>query len=263
MNVDFVPADRAVLAANLRESFPFEDSFFDVVYSSHVLEHFTRKEANQFIQECMRILKPGGVVRIVVPDLELLCRKYLGVLNRVRQGGELWELDWSVIQIVDQLAREKSGGQMKEMLNSVEKSVLKQLANTSSTARRIWVERNGDEDKQTHASSPSVAPRQHTQTSFGGIKGRLKRFLVSKLCPEYSSAACSIGRFRMSGEVHKWMYDAIQLQSLLTSHGFVDFRVQDPLESMIRNWDEFGIDIEPDGSPYKPDSIYVESLKLV
>lgn len=41
----------------------------DVIYSSHMLEHLDRREARLFLQECHRVLKPGGTLRLVVPDL--------------------------------------------------------------------------------------------------------------------------------------------------------------------------------------------------
>ncbi len=43
-NVDMVSKSEHVLAHNLREGIPFPDAHFEVVYHSHVLEHFTRQE---------------------------------------------------------------------------------------------------------------------------------------------------------------------------------------------------------------------------
>lgn len=49
---------------------PFYDNVADYVYSSHVLEHFYLSEARRLLGEIWRILKPGGTVRVCVPDLE-------------------------------------------------------------------------------------------------------------------------------------------------------------------------------------------------
>jgi predicted SAM-dependent methyltransferase len=46
----------------------FEDNTFDFIYTEHVLEHFFLNEAFDLLGECYRILKPNGVIRIVVPD---------------------------------------------------------------------------------------------------------------------------------------------------------------------------------------------------
>jgi len=54
---------------DLAHSLPFEDACVDVVYSSHFVEHLFRDEAVVLMRESLRILKPGGLVRIAVPDL--------------------------------------------------------------------------------------------------------------------------------------------------------------------------------------------------
>jgi predicted SAM-dependent methyltransferase len=67
---------RDIVVANLRRRLPFSTDSFDAVYSSHVLEHLYEPEAYGLLSECVRILKPGGVLRIVVPDLQAMVRLY-------------------------------------------------------------------------------------------------------------------------------------------------------------------------------------------
>ncbi|MGQ0560243.1 MAG: class I SAM-dependent methyltransferase [Gemmatimonadota bacterium] len=55
---------------------PFESDVADFVFCSHVLEHFGQREAEQLLGEIFRVLKPGGHVRICVPDLEKAVRLY-------------------------------------------------------------------------------------------------------------------------------------------------------------------------------------------
>ncbi|EHC14930.1 methyltransferase type 11 [Fischerella thermalis CCMEE 5282] len=62
---------------DLRKSFPWADNSVDVVYSSHTLEHFSRTEGQKFLTECYRVLKPNGIIRIVVPDLSVIVKSYL------------------------------------------------------------------------------------------------------------------------------------------------------------------------------------------
>lgn len=54
---------------NLRRPLFFPDSQFEFVYLSHVLEHFRWQEGASLLKECFRVLRPGGVLRVVVPDL--------------------------------------------------------------------------------------------------------------------------------------------------------------------------------------------------
>ncbi len=48
---------------------PFADGIADFVYSSHFLEHLFKDQAQRVLRESMRVLKPGGTVRVCVPDL--------------------------------------------------------------------------------------------------------------------------------------------------------------------------------------------------
>lgn len=66
-----------VLVHDLRKGLPFEADSVDAVYHSHVLEHIDRDLVEGFLLEIKRVLRPGGIQRIVVPDFEKLCRDYL------------------------------------------------------------------------------------------------------------------------------------------------------------------------------------------
>jgi SAM-dependent methyltransferase len=56
---------------------PIDDSTVDYLYCSHVLEHLSLSEFRVALQNSYRILRNGGVFRLVLPDLERLCRDYL------------------------------------------------------------------------------------------------------------------------------------------------------------------------------------------
>ena len=62
---------------DLTKPLPFADQSVSAVFSSHVLEHLFCDEVERLIPEIHRVLKPGGVCRVVVPDLE----KIVGVYN--------------------------------------------------------------------------------------------------------------------------------------------------------------------------------------
>ena len=62
---------------DLVKGIPAADNGLDVVYHSHFLEHLTNLEGIQFLNECYRVLKPGGIMRLVVPDLELWIQSYV------------------------------------------------------------------------------------------------------------------------------------------------------------------------------------------
>lgn len=54
----------------LEHGVPFEDETVDIIYSSHVLEHLFREEAERLLRDAFRALKRGGLIRIAVPDVE-------------------------------------------------------------------------------------------------------------------------------------------------------------------------------------------------
>ena len=68
---------RDVHRADVRKGIPFPESSVSCIYSSHVFPGFTYGESQAVARECFRVLKPGGVLRIVVPDLGILVRDYL------------------------------------------------------------------------------------------------------------------------------------------------------------------------------------------
>jgi len=61
---------------DMRKRIPHEDDSVDFIYISHTLEHFTQDEGALFLNEAFRVLKKNGVIRIVVPDLELFIKAY-------------------------------------------------------------------------------------------------------------------------------------------------------------------------------------------
>jgi len=61
---------------DLRRGLPFNDNSVDVIYHSHFLEHLYKEDAEKFLKECYRILKPGGLMRVVVPDLEVVLEMF-------------------------------------------------------------------------------------------------------------------------------------------------------------------------------------------
>jgi len=61
---------------DLRKGIPLLTGSIDVLYTSHFLEHINKNDAKNFIKECYRVLKPGGLLRVVVPDLDMAFKMY-------------------------------------------------------------------------------------------------------------------------------------------------------------------------------------------
>lgn len=74
VNIDIEP--NADLIVDVRKELPFNDDNVDFIYNEHLLEHLTFEEGKKFLLECYRCLKKCGVLRIAMPDLDYIIRKY-------------------------------------------------------------------------------------------------------------------------------------------------------------------------------------------
>jgi len=69
-------AFRSVRYLDVSRRFRFPDASFECVYSSHMLEHLDRDAAERCIRETHRVLRPGGILRVAVPDLDAVVAAY-------------------------------------------------------------------------------------------------------------------------------------------------------------------------------------------
>lgn len=67
---------RKVHYLDVTKRFPYPDNMFNFVYTSHLLEHLLPAQARFCVSEIYRVLMPGGVVRIAVPDLDKIVASY-------------------------------------------------------------------------------------------------------------------------------------------------------------------------------------------
>ena len=77
VNVDIDFESRPEVLADLSAPLPFRASVADFMHTEDFLDQLDLQGARRFLRECHRILKPGGVIRILTPDVEKLARMYL------------------------------------------------------------------------------------------------------------------------------------------------------------------------------------------
>lgn len=68
----------------VKRAYPFPDNRFEGIYTEHCLEHIPLEACERNLKEFHRMLRPGGRVRIIVPDGELLFEIY----RERRAGGQ-------------------------------------------------------------------------------------------------------------------------------------------------------------------------------
>lgn len=254
INIDILPTDPEVMVYDIRRSFPFDDNSVDVVYHSHVLEHIPKAEVPEFLQECYRVLKPGGIMRVVVPDLEQIIRQYIRLLEqnlKAPTSQSALDYDWIMLELLDQTVRDQSGGEMLHYLNSMPDN------------REFVLTRLGEEvkpllDGTKHKLSLGSKIQKFMSMRFA-VQVRLITSLIGDLFHRIlpGNMYYKIGKFRTSGETHKWMYDRYSLSRVLKSIGFEDFKIHTAFTSSIPNWELFGLDGK-NGQAFKPDSLFVE-----
>lgn len=88
-NIDLFDTHQADIYCDLTR-LPFDPGTFDLVYASHVLEHVHRKEVVATLFHWGQMLKPGGVLRIAVPNFEAVAKRYLVTKNLPELMGLLY-----------------------------------------------------------------------------------------------------------------------------------------------------------------------------
>jgi glycosyltransferase involved in cell wall biosynthesis/SAM-dependent methyltransferase len=229
INIDFHDHGGAVLAYDLRLGIPLPDATVDVVYHSHVLEHFTCEGGKTLLAECFRVLRPGGLLRIAVPDLENIARAYITALEEAKAGapGAGERHQWMIIELIDQMVRTRPGGAMAEFWRR-----------DPLPEEEFLLSRSGMEFASFRRSSASS---NNTQNA-----GALPLPNIGLL---------------QGGELHRWMYDEPSLRLLLEQTGFTGIARQTHAGSLSPDLLRYGLDAGPDGTIRKPDSLFMEAVK--
>jgi predicted SAM-dependent methyltransferase len=264
-NIDTKSRGEGIIAYDIKNGIPFQNNSFDVVYHSHLLEHLPKSEAEPFLKECCRVLRPQGILRVVFPDLEQIARLYLKALEIAISGSQEWaaNYEWILLEMYDQVVRNYPGGEMADYLKQ-EKIPNKDfiLQRCGTFAKKPMESSYQDRQVQAEASFRDRV-KSFLKPIYRFIRySKIRRdFILKILLNEEEYSALKIGYFRQSGEVHQWMYDRYSLSKLLANCGLEKIARCSATESYIPNWNTYNLDTEPDGVVYKPDSLYMEAIK--
>ena len=240
-NVDIQPIDETIARIDLTQALPFDSNSVAVIYSSHVLEHLTRYQALFFLAECKRALCDGGILRLVVPDLEAIVRLYLENLEKAISGDRTaaQRYQWMMLELFDQMIRTQSGGAMLDFWqqdplpeeNFIRSRMGKELANFLQVFRAL-----SPEEQSTQCRS-------------------VKESLIQ------NDGKWNLD-FLQSGELHRWMYDRYSLSLILKKQGFEEIAVCQADQSRIPNFTSYQLDTDSTGEARKPDSLFIEAIKV-
>ena len=264
VNLDFESHSQYVTSADLLKPLPLASESANAVYSSHFIEHVPREHIGTVLAECQRILKPGGILRLVLPDFEEMCAAYL----MHRQSGEHGKADFLVIEIIDQSVRRYPGGELGKFYRKLksDKGEYQDMINFLKF-------RNGEAlldhstpqtlvDKSTFARSKhSISKRIRRQLkAFKALLTDLRFQIGIRLLPRpFIRQNVS---FATVGELHHWLWDFHQIEKELLAAGFKDVVRVSHITSNIDNFPFNPLDADPQDNPRKgAESMYIEAYK--
>lgn len=260
-NFDFV-AESGVQQVDLLGRLPLTDNSAQLVYSSHFLEHIPKPEVDSFLRECLRVLKPGGVIRLVLPDLENMARTYL----QLRDEGKHDKADFLVLEMIDQCVRRQSGGELGKYYRSLHEQAKRGLSESGENTVMIDFirHRTGEQINAPDQSKPaSGGAAIQFKRLLRAVPRRLQRHWIHMILQALPSAFRSQNvSMAAVGERHHWLWDFHQLQQALEAVGFISVERRSAGSSAIADFPFHPLDLNPDGEPRKGlESMYVEAIK--
>jgi len=264
INVDYEASPPWVYAHNLLRPLPFSSSCFDLVYTSHFLEHIPKDKVLIFLCECYRVLRPGGILRVTLPDAAEMFQQFL----YFRHSDQHDKADFLMLEIIDQCVRSRPGGLL-------EKFYLK-LTNLPSGEQYSWkefiFERTGhripDPDSHLPARkgksayqlkslfSASARLRSEVQARFKSFRRRIATSLVDEGFRGQNISLATVG------EKHHWLWDFVSLSDEIYKAGFLEPSKLSCSTSAFVDFPFYPLDLTKDGHPRKGlETMYVEARR--
>jgi hypothetical protein len=82
-----------VRVGNIVRGLPVPDGSAAGVYASHVLEHLSYEDFWRALDNTRKMLKPGGIFRLIVPDLAARARRYVSDLDAGKSNANDWFME--------------------------------------------------------------------------------------------------------------------------------------------------------------------------
>lgn len=76
LNIDGFKDKNVEFVCDFSKDLPFDDATFNGIFCEHVMEHFDFENGQKLLKECYRVLKPNGIMRIIVPDGKKILESY-------------------------------------------------------------------------------------------------------------------------------------------------------------------------------------------
>jgi predicted SAM-dependent methyltransferase len=243
INFDYASSSKAVKKANLLKRLQLKRKIADLVYSSHFLEHIPYAKVTDFLNEILRILKPGGA-RLVLPDLENMADSYVNL----RKLGDHQKADFLVLEMIDQCVRNIGGGQLGVFYSKIKKDHPHQHKSMNEFIR----ERTGEDltAYSFHQKQNYNFFSKNFTSILAAIVRRIQRYwikiVILALPSAFRDQNISLAGI---GERHHWVWDFYSLKKILEAVGFVDVKRVSANTSIIKDFPFYPLDLDDRGQP--------------
>lgn len=88
VGVDLRSIGQTDVVADMEQPLPFRSQSVDGVWSSHMFEHLSQPGAQQLLRECFRVIRPGGELRMYMPNFTYWAEQYFdhGIDKSLREN---------------------------------------------------------------------------------------------------------------------------------------------------------------------------------
>ena len=247
-NADWAPKSRDVKQSDLLKRLPYSDCTFDLVYSSHFLEHIPLAQVRTFLEECRRVLKTDGVLRLVLPDFENIAREYI---RNIDARNHLLS-EFNIVEMIDQCVRTESGGELVKWYRKVDNLELQDYIHR----------RTGYINSGRTTGAPSKVSRIKKLTVkkvLNKIHLVMVKTVISLLPTWYKQNHISN---TATGELHRWVHDFNSLKKILVEAGFRNVSKLDAFKSLYSEFPNIPLDVDEKGRSRKGlESMYIEAVR--
>lgn len=84
---------KGVYGADLRYPLLIDDATVDGIFTEHTFEHMAFDDVRRLVGECFRVLKPGGRIRVIVPDVSIFVARY-------QANDVAWFREWARVSLL-------------------------------------------------------------------------------------------------------------------------------------------------------------------
>jgi len=249
VNCDFAPQSKYVKQIDLQKNFPFETSSFDLVYCSHYIEHINLNLVSNFINECFKVLKNNGIIRIVLPDFENIAREYVRNID----SNHMQFASFNIAEMIDQCVRRVSGGNLQEWYDK---------SRNDRVLREYIYSRTGFKfkEKQNFKRRTIIRLKRITlKKLILKIQFRLS-FIVIRFLPGWFKKN-HVTRVS-TGEQHLWVHDFNSVKNILEQIGFSEVKKVSAHYSQEIDFPLYPLDLNSEYHARKgEESMYIEARK--